>query len=93
MSNELIPSKELALSERNAASELSQLETFSGFPEPLIKANAQVLRRWHNERVERLFREDIQDVEIIRDLGSMNLLLELLPRKVGSLLSINSCPG
>ncbi|MFC2167247.1 DUF4143 domain-containing protein, partial [Acidobacteriota bacterium] len=36
------------------------------------------------------FREDITDTEQIRDLGSMQLLSDLLPDRVGSLLSINS---
>jgi predicted AAA+ superfamily ATPase len=37
-----------------------------------------------------MFREDIRDIEQIRDLGSMKLLSDILPDKVGSLLSINS---
>ena len=37
-----------------------------------------------------MFREDIQDMQLIRDMGSMRLLSDILPSKVGSLLSINS---
>ncbi len=40
--------------------------------------------------MERLFREDIRDVENIRDLGSMKLLSDLLPLKAASGLSINN---
>ena len=63
---------------------------FGGFPEPLFKQNTRFLRRWHNEKNERLFREDIQDMALIRDLSNMKLLSDLLPNKVGSLLSINA---
>jgi len=70
--------------------ELEALFKFGGFPEPLLKGSARFLRRWHNEKVERMFRDDIRDIEQIRDLGSMQLLSDILPDKVGSLLSINS---
>jgi predicted AAA+ superfamily ATPase len=70
--------------------EFDALFQFGGFPEPLFKASPRFSRRWHNEKLERLFREDISDIEHIRDLGSMKLLSDLLPDRVGSLLSINS---
>ncbi|UCH94188.1 MAG: ATP-binding protein [Candidatus Aminicenantes bacterium] len=70
--------------------ELETLFEFGGFPEPLAKQNKRFLRRWHNEKVERLFREDIRDMEQIRDLDNMKLLSDMLPEKIGSLLSINA---
>jgi uncharacterized protein len=66
------------------------LDKFGGFPEPFIKQNARTLRRWHNERVDRLVREDIRDVATIRDISGMMLLGDMLPERAGSLLSINS---
>ena len=73
-----------------SSSELQVLEKFGGFPEPLFTQDERTLRRWHNERNERLFREDIRDVEIIRDINGMKLLSDMIPSKVGSLLSINA---
>ncbi|MBI5883981.1 MAG: ATP-binding protein [Elusimicrobia bacterium] len=70
--------------------ELLALERFGGFPEPLFSQNERVLRRWHGERNERLFREDIRDIEIVRELSKMQVLSDMLPSKVGGLLSINS---
>ncbi len=67
-----------------------QLFKFGGFPEILFKQSEQSLRRWHNEKLERLFREDIRDIEAIRDIGNMKLLGDLLPSKVASPLSINA---
>jgi len=69
---------------------LNSLDNFGGFPEPFTRQNKRVLRRWHNEKIERMFREDILDVRAIRDIGNMKLLSDILPSKVGSLLSLNS---
>ncbi len=84
------PFSEIQVQSRDAQSDLESLTIFGGFPEPLLKQNMRFLRRWHNEKTERLFREDIQDVRQIRDLGSMKLLSDILPEKVGSLLSVNA---
>lgn len=65
------------------------LDLFGGFPEPFVKQSARQLRRWHNEKTERMFREDIMDIEAIRDIGNMKLLSDILPSRVGSLLSLN----
>ena len=69
---------------------LRTLDTFGGFPETFTKQNPRQLRRWHNEKIERMFREDIQDMEAIRDIGNMKLLSDILPAKVGASLSLNS---
>ncbi len=69
---------------------LDTLDSFGGFPEPFTKQNMRQLRRWHNEKIERMFREDIQDIEAIRDIGNMKLLSDILPGKVGSRLSLNA---
>ncbi|MDO8579859.1 MAG: AAA family ATPase, partial [Candidatus Omnitrophota bacterium] len=66
------------------------LYKFGGFPEQLNKQNERELRRWHLERVDRLIKEDIRDVESIRDLSAMQVLVQLLPKRVGSLFSLNS---
>ncbi|MFH1903640.1 MAG: ATP-binding protein [Candidatus Omnitrophota bacterium] len=63
---------------------------FGGFPEPLLKQSDKTLRRWHNQRLERLVKEDIRDLENVRDLSILQVLTDILPQKVGSLLSINS---
>jgi uncharacterized protein len=63
---------------------------YGGFPEPCLKQNSRNLRRWQNERVERVVKEDIRDGEGIRDLSKILLLAEDLSRRVSSLLSLNS---
>jgi hypothetical protein len=82
--------EELVLDSRNYPEETDALLAFGGFPEPLLKGTVKFLRRWHTEKVERLFREEITAIEQIRDLGNMKILSDLLPARVGSLLSANA---
>lgn len=73
-----------------ASEALSALTKFGGFPEPFLKQSERDLRRWHGQRLERLVKEDIRDLENIKDLSAMQILVDILPTKVGSLLSLNS---
>lgn len=66
------------------------LEKFGGFPEPLFSQSEKTLRRWQNERNDRLFREDIRDVEVIRELGKMKVLSDMLIERASGLISINN---
>lgn len=63
---------------------------FGGFPEIFIKKSEKTLRRWHNERADRLIKEDVRDIENLRDISALQVLVELLPDKVGSLFSLSS---
>jgi hypothetical protein len=63
---------------------------FGGFPEPFLAQSSRTLRRWQKERLDRFFREDVRDLEPLRDLSTFQLLADLLPDKVGSLLSLNA---
>jgi uncharacterized protein len=90
MKRPAVPFKELDFPVGAANRLLDQLLRFGGFPEPLTKQQDRILRRWHNEKIERLFREDIRDTTIVRDLESMKLLADSLPGRVGSLLSTNA---
>lgn len=87
--------KELVFPEtsRSMSKVFADLLEFGGFPEPFLKKDQQTLRRFHNERVDRLIKEDIRDIEQVRDLSALQILVEILPSKVGSLLSLNSLRG
>ena len=63
---------------------------FGGFPEVFSKQEERALRRWHNQRIDRLIKEDIRDIENLRDISALQILAELLPEKAGSLFSLNS---
>ncbi len=89
--NAIVPFQKIIFSaEPKAANILGQLFEFGGFPEPFIHKDKELLRRWHNQRVEKIVKDDIRDVESIRDISTLQTLVALLPEKVGSQFSINS---
>jgi predicted AAA+ superfamily ATPase len=69
---------------------IEHLLKFGGFPEPYTMADDRNLRRWHNQRLNRLIRTDLRDWEDVKDLDKIYALAEELPNRVGSPLSINS---
>lgn len=84
--------KELTFPASNRSAHLvfKDLLAFGGFPEPFLKKDQQTLRRFHNDRADRLIKEDIRDIEQVRDLSALQILVEILPARVGSLLSLNA---
>lgn len=80
---------ELANATRGSDAEHVQaLLTFGGFPEPLMTRNERELRLWQRERLARVVRQDLLDVERVRELSLVEHLVDLLPERVGSLLSV-----
>jgi predicted AAA+ superfamily ATPase len=69
---------------------LAALMTFGGFPEPLLARSERGLRLWQRERMTRVIREDLRDLERVKEISLLEHLVDLLPDKVGSLLSIKS---
>jgi len=65
------------------------LMAFSGFPEPLLQANVLRAQRWSRLRLDRLVQEDVRDFRSVEDIQALKILVDLLPERVGSLLSIN----
>lgn len=63
---------------------------FGGFPEPFVKQTEKDLKLFHIERVGRLIKQDVQDLERLRDISAIEILANIIPTKVGSLFSINS---
>lgn len=90
--NQLKPLHEIEIHNEpfEASNGLASLLKFGGFPEPFLKQSERDLRRWHAQRSELLVKEDIRDLENIRDLSSLQILVDLIPTKVASLLSLNS---
>jgi uncharacterized protein len=86
----LAPFSVMELSSKPTQKDLEQLLEFGGFPEPLFRGSKTFWRRWQLERMQRIIQEDIRDLEKVRELSLMELLLDLLPARVGSPLSVNS---
>lgn len=90
-----IPSPE-EVSTGQLSSTQSHAETFQsllklgGFPEPFLEGSESHHRRWSLQRQELLIQEEIRDLTQIQLLSLVEHLLLLLPKRVGSLLSLNS---
>jgi predicted AAA+ superfamily ATPase len=69
---------------------LSALLRFGGFPEPLLAQNERTLRLWQRERMARVVRDDLRDLERVREISLVEHLADLLPERVGSPLSVKS---
>lgn len=84
------PGGELAIPGAADDALLQMLLRFGGFPEPVLAQSDRTLRRWHKERLDRVVREDVRDLEAVRDLSGIEGLADFLPERVGSLLSLNA---
>jgi predicted AAA+ superfamily ATPase len=69
---------------------LDGLIRLGGFPEPFLKASMKFHRRWQTDYKTLLTKEDVRDLTRIADIRGLEHLVELLPSKVGSPLSVNS---
>ena len=70
--------------------ELDALLRFGGFPEPFFRASERHWRRWQRERLDRVVRDDIRDLERVREMSLVEVLIDALPARVGSPLSVKS---
>jgi len=69
---------------------LDQLLHYSGFPEPFLKADETFYRRWQRDMVDYLTREDVRDLTRIMAVEHIATLMQIMPDRVGSPLSLNA---
>jgi predicted AAA+ superfamily ATPase len=75
---------------------ISQAEGFKrlmqvgGFPEPFLENDIRESRRWRRERFDKIIREDIRDLESVRNLQELSLFLDLLRNRVGGLVTLSN---
>jgi predicted AAA+ superfamily ATPase len=69
---------------------LETLIEFGGFPEPFLKKSKIFLKRWQRERVSRVVLQDVNDLSRVKEISMIELLVDMLPQKVGAALSIKS---
>lgn len=78
------------LTNRPSRQDTEALLRFGGFPEPFLKQSPVFWRRWQRERMQQVFQEDLRDLERVREVSLIELLLSALPAKVGAPLSLRS---
>jgi len=71
----------------------NRLMTVGGFPEPFLDGDERNARRWRRERSDRVLREDIRDLESIRNIQILGLFLEMLRSRVGGLITVSNIAG
>ncbi len=69
---------------------LKRLLTVSGFPEPFLKDSTSFFKRWQRTHLDIILRQDLPDLENVRDIASIETLVELLRERVGSPISFAS---
>jgi len=63
---------------------------FGGFPEPFLKQNENFAKVWRRERKAKVIHQDLRDLTQLKDYVQLEMLADILPSRVGSLLSLNS---
>lgn len=79
-----------AQSASEAKDALAQIIEFGGFPEPFLKSNARSAKLWRKSHLDVILREDLLDLEKVRDVKSIEILVDLLADRVGSTISYSS---
>ena len=74
----------------DAQKNLEKLLLYSGFPEPFLKGTQKFYNLWKKTHLDIILRQDIPDLENIRQIKSMEILIGLLAERVGSPLSVLS---
>lgn len=49
-----------------------------GFPEPYVRRDITISRRWRSSRLQQLTKEDLREVSLLQDLGAMDALTRVL---------------
>lgn len=71
----------------------SRLFERSGFPTPYLAAAPEIYRVWSETYRNQLVREDVRNIEHIVKIDQLEALVDLLPLRVGSPLSLNNLAG
>ena len=74
----------------DAKEAVRRIMLFGGFPEPFLKNNEVFARRWRKSHLDTIIREDLLDLEKVRDIKSIELLIDMLRTRVGSSVSYQS---
>lgn len=68
----------------------NRLMTVGGFPEPFLDGDERNARRWRRERFDRVLREDVRDLESIRNVQLLGMFLDMLRYRVGGLIKLSN---
>jgi len=66
---------------------LEQLLDTGGFPEPYLEGNRRFYNRWKRSHLDIILKQDMIDLENVREITSVETLIQLLRNRVGSPVS------
>lgn len=69
---------------------LRKISQFSGFPEPFLEGTSEFYNLWKKTHLDIILRQDLIDDATVKDLKSIELLVELMRDRVGSPVSYSS---
>lgn len=76
--------------QNNARGGFEQLLKLGGFPEPFISGLDEFVTKWRHDYCNNFIKEDLRDLTHIAEIENTLQLIDILPSKVGSPLSVNS---
>jgi hypothetical protein len=68
----------------------TRLMTTGGFPEPFLNGTQRYYNRWKRSHIDLILKEDLVTLTAVRDIQSIETLIEMLRSRVGSTVSTNS---
>jgi predicted AAA+ superfamily ATPase len=80
----------VAYTELDSKEIFNRLLAVGGFPEPFLNGTTRYYNRWKRSHIDLILREDLLTLSAVRDIQSIETLIELLRSRVGSLVSSNS---
>ncbi len=80
----------LAFSGLDRDESFTRLMSLGGFPEPFLKGTRRFYNRWKHSHVDLILKQDLLTLSAVRDIQSIETLIELLRARVGSPVSGNS---
>ncbi|MCX6128510.1 MAG: ATP-binding protein [Proteobacteria bacterium] len=69
---------------------IDRLLNIGGFPQPFLSMDNREANRWRRERIERVLTEDLRGLEMVRDIASLQVLVDLLRERVGLILAASN---
>lgn len=73
-----------------AGESFDRLMTVGGFPEPFLEGTSRFHSRWKRSHIDLILKEDLVTLTAVRDIQSIETLIELLRSRVGGPVSANS---
>lgn len=82
--------REVERDARRAPDAIERMLEYGSFPEPFLAQSATHARRWRRQYLTLVVTQDILQLEDVKHVSSLEILVDLLRHRVGSPLSFNS---